>query len=85
MYECTKKEVKRCDFTERMKAMREDNDLKQKEIADVLKITQQQYSLYESGKRKIPVEAIIELCKFYDVSADYMLGFTKEPKRLPRK
>lgn len=72
-------------FDERIKAMREDNDMKQKEIADILQITQQQYSLYESGKRKIPIEAVAKLCKFYDVSADYILGLINEPRRIPRK
>ena len=72
-------------INERVKAMREDNDMKQKEIAEVLKITQQQYSLYESGKRQMPAEAIAKICKFYDVSADYILGLINEPRRIPRK
>ena len=56
--------------------MREDHDLKQEYIASVLKITRQQYQLYESGKRSIPVEKLIELCRFYGVSADYVLELT---------
>lgn len=77
--------VKFVIYAERIRAIREDNDMKQKEIASILKITQQQYSLYESGKRQIPIDAVATLCKFYDVSADYFLGLINEPKRIPRK
>ena len=57
-----------------MKDLREDHDLKQEQIAKELKITRQQYQLYESGKRKLPIDKLIELCKYYKVSADYVLG-----------
>lgn len=63
-------------FTQRIRDLREDKDLKQEDVAKVLNITRQQYQLYESGKRKLPIDLLIELCKFYDVSSDYMLGFT---------
>lgn len=63
----------------RLKDLREDNDKKQSEIAKILKITQQQYSLYEKGKRTIPVEYLIELAKTYEVSTDYILGLTNDP------
>lgn len=66
----------------RIKSLREDNDKKQKEIAQYLKITQQQYSLYEKGTRTIPVEYIIMLSKYYQVSTDYILGLTDEQKPL---
>ena len=72
-------------FAERIKYMREDNDMKQKEIAALLNITQQQYSLYESGKRQMPADAIAKICKYYDVSADYIIGLIDEPRRIPRK
>lgn len=71
-------------YTERMKNLREDKDLKQEAIAITLKITRQQYQLYESGKRKLPIDMLMQLCKFYDVSADYILGFTDNYKRLPK-
>lgn len=80
-----KKGTKFMIFAERIKYMREDNDLKQKEIAAYLNITQQQYSLYESGKRQMPADTIAILCKYYDVSADYILGLIDEPRRIPRK
>ncbi len=63
-------------FTQRIRDLREDKDLKQEDVAKVLNITRQQYQLYESGKRKLPIDLLIELCKFYDVSSDYILGFT---------
>lgn len=72
-------------FTQRLRDLREDKDLKQEDIAKVLKITRQQYQLYESGKRKIPIDLLIELCKFYNVSSDYILGFTDTLSELPKK
>lgn len=66
-------------YNEILKELREDNDLKQETIANHLKITKQQYSLYETGKREFKVKHIIELCKFYNVSADYVLGLSKNP------
>ncbi len=72
-------------FTQRMRDLREDKDLKQEDIAQILNITRQQYQLYESGKRKLPIDLLIKLCKFYDVSADYVLGFTDKLAELPKK
>lgn len=63
----------------RIRDLREDKDLKQDDVANVLKITRQQYQLYESGKRKLPIDQLTELCKFYNVSADYILGLTDKP------
>jgi len=64
-------------YNEILKELREDNDLKQETVASYLKITKQQYSLYETGKREFKVKHIIELCKFYSVSADYVLGLSE--------
>ena len=72
-------------YTQRLKDLREDRDIKQGVIASELGTTQQQYSLYERGIRKLNVEQIIELCKFYNVSADYLLGLTDDFKPLPKK
>ena len=58
----------------RLKDLREDNDLTQKDVAKLLLITQQQYSLYEKGYRDIPTSALITLAKLYNVSVDYILG-----------
>ena len=64
-------------FTKRIKDLREDNWKTQKEIAEYLKITQQQYSLYESGKRIMPLDLIIQLAKYYNVDMNYIVGITK--------
>ena len=65
-------------YRDRLRALREDSDLSQKTIADYLGIGQTTYSQYELGKRSMPVEYIIRLCQFYNVSADYMLGLSNE-------
>lgn len=64
-------------YTQKLKNEREDSDLKQENIAKILGITKQQYSLYETGRRKLPIDMLKELCKFYGVSADYILGLPK--------
>lgn len=69
----------------RLLDLRSDNDLTQKDIATRLGISQQYYSEYEKGNRELPLRHLIELCKFYNLSADYMLGFTNDPKPLPKK
>ncbi len=65
-------------YRDRLRTLREDSDLSQKTIADYLGIGQTTYSQYELGKRSMPVEYIIRLCQFYNVSADYMLGLSNE-------
>ena len=65
-------------YFRKLKDLRIDNDLYQKEIASMLKITRQQYGLYESGKREIPVDLLIKLADFYGVSIDYILERTKK-------
>ena len=66
-------------YTEKLKNLREDKDEKQEAIALLLKITRQQYQLYESGKRKLPIDFLPALCKHFNVSADYLLGLIDEP------
>ena len=62
----------------RLKDLREDNDLTQKEIADYLHIKQNTYSQYENGQRQIPLDSLIALAKYYKTSTDYILGLTKQ-------
>ena len=64
-------------YYERLKEIREDRDMKQADIAAVLKIDQSYYSKYEKGKHSMPVEHLATLCKFYGVSADYILGLPR--------
>jgi transcriptional regulator with XRE-family HTH domain len=63
-------------YYQRIRDLREDADLKQKEIADVLGIDQRVYSNYETGKREIPTHLLIKLADYYDTTTDYILGRT---------
>ena len=65
-----------------LKDTREDSDKKQEAIAAVLNITRQQYQLYESGKREMPMHHFIALAKYYNVSLDYLAGLIDTPKKL---
>lgn len=65
-------------YPERIRALRQDNDLSQREIAEMLGIAQTTYSQYELYKRPMPIEYLVALCKYYHVSADYMLGLTNK-------
>ena len=64
----------------RIKDLREDNDITQKEIAEYLHVKQNTYSQYENGQRQLPIDALIALAKFYNTSTDYILGLTNETK-----
>ncbi|MDE6469669.1 MAG: helix-turn-helix domain-containing protein [Eubacterium sp.] len=70
------------DYIKRLKDLRVDNDRTQAQIAEVLCVGQTSISSYELGKRQYKVEDLIKLCEFYNVSADYVLGFTDEYKPL---
>ncbi len=63
--------------------LREDHDLKQSDIAELLGTTQQYYSKYEAGKFELPVRFLMKLADFYGVSADYLLGRTECPRVNP--
>jgi len=69
---------------DRLKEIREDRDLLQKDVAEALGIKQQQYSEYEIGKRVIPIEYLSKLADFYNVSIDYLLSKTDISKPYPR-
>ena len=62
----------------RIRNLREDRDLTQKAMADILHCSQQVYSNYELGQRDIPTELLIRLSRFHNVSVDYILGLTDE-------
>lgn len=64
----------------RIKDIREDSDLTQKDIADYLHIKQNTYSQYETGHRQIPIEFLIALARYYNTSTDYLLGLTDEKR-----
>ena len=67
---------------QRLKDLREDHDQKQEAIAQILRISRQQYQLYESGKRQMPMHHFITLAKYYNVSLDYPAGLIDTPKTL---
>lgn len=68
----------------RLKEIREDNDLTQEDVAKILKTTQQQYSKYELGSRTIPIDKLNILAKFYKTSIDYLISETDERKPYPK-
>lgn len=69
----------------RLKDLREDHDLTQKEVAALLHITQQQYSRYELQIREIPVHLLYKLALYYNTSTDYILGLTNQREKYPSK
>ncbi len=69
---------------DRLREIREDKDLFQKDIANFLRITQVQYSRYETGVRSIPIYHLVKLAEFYNTSVDYLLGLTDERKAYPK-
>lgn len=66
---------------QKIRDLREDNDLKQRDLAEYLNCSQRAYCNYELGNRDIPTEVLIKLANFYNVSIDYLLGQTRNPKR----
>lgn len=69
-------------YYKRIKEIREDRDIKQKEIAEILQTDQSYYSKYERGLHPMTADQIIILCKYYNLSADYMLGIIDEPRQI---
>ena len=65
----------------RIRDLREDADMTQKELSEKLGMSQTGYSKYETGENDIPTEILIKLARFYDTSIDYLLGETDNPKR----
>ena len=70
---------------ERIRNLREDNDLKQKDLAKFLHCSQVSYSYYEIGKRDIPTATLIKLAEYYQCSTDYLLGLTDIKEPYPKK
>ena len=69
----------------RLKGLREDADIRQKELAQYLHIRQNTYSQYENAQRQLPIEVLLRLADFYDVSTDYILGRTDIKTPYPKK
>ncbi len=67
---------------QRIRDLREDHDLTQKQIAAILGMSQTGYSKYETGENDIPTQILIKLARYYKTSIDYLLGETNNPKRI---
>ena len=65
-------------YIKRIRDLREDNDKTQQEIADILGTSQTMYARYERGANELPIHHLITLCRYYKVSADYILGISNE-------
>jgi len=72
------------EMYERIRDLREDKDLTQKEIGNILNMSQTGYNQYEIGRNDIPTKVLIQLANFYNTSTDYLLGLTNETKPYPR-
>ncbi len=67
------------DYRERIKSVREDRDLTQAQVGKLLDKSQQGYNHIEAGRAELKIDDLIRLCKFYDLSADYLIGLTDDP------
>ena len=72
-------------YNERIRALREDNDLNQTQVAAIIHVSQRTYSDYESGRIRLPVDSLMALAKYYDLSMDYISGASNEKKNYPKK
>ncbi|CAN2923954.1 helix-turn-helix domain-containing protein [Streptococcus dysgalactiae] len=70
---------------QRIRDLREDNDLTQKEVATILSFTHSAYAKIERGKRILSAEVLIKISNIYGVNIDYLLGLTDFPYRYPSK
>lgn len=68
------------DYRTRLRNIREDRDLTQAEIGKILNKSQQGYNHIEAGRAELKIDDLVKLCKFYDLSADYLIGLTQKPK-----
>lgn len=66
------------DYRQKFKNLREDNDLTQQDIANICGVSDATVGHWETGKRDMRIDSIIKLCKFYNVSSDYILGLTNK-------
>ena len=67
-------------YRERIRGLREDRDLTQKEVGKLLNKSQQGYNHIEDGRAELKIDDLVLLCQFYDVSADYIIGLTNDPR-----
>ena len=72
------------DYRTRLRNVREDRDFTQAEIGRVLQKSQQGYNHIEAGRAELKIDDLIMLCRFYNLSADYLIGLTDQEEKLPK-
>ncbi len=72
-------------FLDRLRGLREDNDLTQSQVAAFLGTSQTMYARYERGANEMPLRHLVALCRLYNVSADYLLGTAPDPRRRQKR
>ena len=72
-------------YLDKLRGLREDNDLTQAQVADILGTSQTMYARYERGANELPIRHLVALCKFYNVSADYLLGTEPDTRRKQKR
>lgn len=73
------------DYRTRIRGLREDHDLTQSEVGKILQKSQQGYSHIEAGRAELKIEDLAKLCRYYNVSSDYVIGLVNEQKPLKNK
>ncbi|MBE6603651.1 MAG: helix-turn-helix transcriptional regulator [Ruminococcaceae bacterium] len=73
------------NYRERLKNIREDHDMTQAQIGKIIQKSQQGYNHIEMGRAELKIEDLITLCKFYQLSADYIIGISNIPSPFPKK
>lgn len=71
------------DYRQRLRDVREDRDLSQTAVGKVLNKSQQGYSHIENGRAELKIEDLITLCRYYNLSADYLIGLSSKPLSCP--
>lgn len=72
-------------FTEKLKGLREDNDLTQAQVAQVLGTSQTMYARYERGANEMPIHHLVTICRLYNISADFLLDTAPDPRRRQKR
>ena len=73
------------DYRRRLRELREDRDYTQSQLGEILGKSQQGYNHIETGRAELKIDDLVKLCQFYDLSADYMIGLTNEPKAYKKR
>lgn len=72
-------------FTEKLRGLREDSDLTQAQVAQVLGTSQTMYARYERGANEMPIHHLVTICRLYNVSADFLLDTVPDPRRKQKR